>query len=210
MAVFVILGLATTGANTLAIDLDVSEWIQSFDGRTARFLGWIGDELGETRTALVCLAIGFIAAALMRSLRDALFLGIAAILRVLASVFLKGLYSSPRPTADQVEQARVFENLGYPSGHATTAALLMGTLVYFIARRTHSSSVRTSLVVLWLVGVSATAFARAWHGAHWFTDTVGGTIVGLIIVLVAANLSATIMGLRSSGQRTARSQRQAP
>lgn len=207
---FVLLGMATTGVNTLAIDLDVSKWIQSFDGRFAQFLGWLGDGLGETRTALVGLAIGFIAAALLHSLRDALFIGIAAILRVLASVFLKDFYNSPRPTAEQVEQASVFENLGYPSGHATTASLVMGTLAYFIARRTHRPNIRIGLIALWLAGVSATAYARMWHGAHWFTDTVGGTIVGLVIVLVAANLSATIMDRRSSDPRTSPPRTPAP
>lgn len=202
---FVILGLTTKGANTLTIDLDLSAWIQAFDDPGAELFAWTGDKLGETRTAIDCLAIGFIAAALLRSLRDAFFLSIAAILRVLASVFLKGLYNSPRPTIDQVEQARVFENLGYPSGHATTASLLMGTLAYFIARRTDNPSVRIGLVALWCVGVSSTAFARVWYGAHWFTDTIGGAIVGLVIVLVAANVSANTMESRASGQRTRRS-----
>lgn len=205
---FVILGLTTIGPNTLAIDLNLATRIQSFDGRFAQFLGWIGDELGETRTASACLAIGSIAAALLHDLRDALFLSIAAILRVLASVFLKGLYDSPRPTVDQVEQARVFENLGYPSGHATTASLLMGTLAYFIARRTNHSSIRVGLVALWCVGVSSTAFARVWYGAHWFTDTIGGAIVGLVIVLVAANLSSLAMGPRANGWRRRRSRSQ--
>jgi len=197
---FAILGVVAAGANTLAFDLSITEWIQARDDRTARFLGWIGDHLGGTRTGLSFLAVGFVAAALLRSMRDALFLGIAAVLRLLATS-LKGLFDSPRPTIDQVEQVRAFESTGFPSGHATTTALLLGALAFMVARRIDHEGARWGLVALWAIGTSATAFARIWHGAHWFTDTIGGAMVGLVIVFVAANLSAVIMEWRASGQR---------
>lgn len=207
--VFAILGVVAAGTNTLAIDLEVTERLQTFDGRTARFLGWLGDHLGGTKTVLSFLAIVLGAAALLRSMRDAVFLGIAAILRLLAT-YLKGVFDSPRPTIDQIDLTRAYESTGFPSGHATTAALLMGTLAFMAARRTDRSWVRWGLVALWVTGIATTAFARIWHGAHWFTDTIGGAIVGLIIVLVAANVSAITMDWRSSGPRTARSQTPAP
>lgn len=206
---FVALALVTAGSNTLAIDLTISERVQTLDNPVARSLGWIGDHLGSTTAGLVCLAAGFVAAALLRSPRDAWFLGVAAVLRLLAT-FLKEVSDSPRPTGNQVEQLRLYESTGFPSGHATTATLLMGTLVFMVARRTDRPPIWLALVTVGASGAIVTGFARIWHGAHWLTDTIGGTIAGLIIVLVAANISAAITGLRSSGQRTARPQRQAP
>lgn len=197
---FVGLGLVTAGANTLAFDLDVTRSIQNLDGSAAQFLGWLGDHLGGTRTGMTCLAIGLLAAALFRSRRDALFLILAAGLRLLATL-LKAIFDSPRPTQDQADLARTYESTGFPSGHVTTAALLWGTLAYFVMRRTDRAWVAWALAGLWLTGTGVTAFARIWHGAHWFTDTVGGAIVGLVIVLIAANVSAIAMEWRSSGQR---------
>lgn len=205
---FVALALVTSGSNTLAIDLTISERVQTLDNPVARSLGWIGDYLGSTTAGLACLAAGFIAAAFLRSPRDAWFLGVAAVFRLLAT-FLKEVSDSPRPTGDQVDQLRLYESTGFPSGHATTATLLMGTLVFMVARRTDRPGIWTALGAAWMTGALVTGFARIWHGAHWFTDTIGGTIVGLLIVLVAANLSATIMQAPSSVRRTPRSQRQA-
>jgi len=205
---FIAIAIPTAGSNTLTLDLTVSERIQTLDSAFARFLGWLGDHLGSTIAGLACLTLGFVAAALLRSARDAWFLGIAAVLR-LAATFLKPVSDSPRPSADQVHQLQVFESTGFPSGHATTATLLMGTLAFMVARRTERRAYRIALGVIWAIGASVTGLARIWHGAHWFTDTIGGTIVGLLIVLVAANLSATIMQARSSVRRTPRSQTQA-
>lgn len=206
---FVVLAIVTTGSNTLRIDLTVSRRVQTFDGPAAELLGWFGDYLGETTVALSLATIGLIAAILLRSVRDAWFLGIAAILR-LAATFLKGVFDSPRPTIDQVDQARVFESTGFPSGHATTASLLMGTVAFLVARRTNEPAIRAGMLALWATGVAITGFARIWHGAHWFTDTVGGAIVGLVIVLVAANLSSAIVRRRATGQPQSRPQTPTP
>ncbi len=183
--------------------------MQSFDGPVAQSLGWLGDYLGTTSIALTFLAFGLVGSILFRSPRDAWFLGIAAILRLMAMV-LKGIFDSPRPTIDQVDQARVFESTGFPSGHATTASLLMGTLVFLVARRTDRTPIRAAMLALWVSGVAITAFARIWHGAHWITDTVGGAIVGLVIVLVAANLSAVIVRRQTSDQPQSRPRNPAP
>lgn len=192
------LALWTAGPNTLALDLEVSESVQAFDQAWARFLGWMGDHLGGTKTGLSCVAIGFVAAIMLRSERDVWFLVIAAILRLLTS-FLKQIFDSPRPTLAQVEQSSLFESTGFPSGHTTTATLVMGTLAFMVARQTDRHWVRVLFLALWVLGAAATGFARIWHGAHWLTDTVGGATVGLVIVLLAANLSATITAARSSG-----------
>ncbi len=206
---FIALALVTAGANTLALDLSISELMQSFDYQLARIAAWIGDHLGGTTTGLTCLAIGFVTAALMRNARDAWFLGIAAILRLLAT-FLKALSESPRPSAEQVDPLRIYESTGFPSGHATTATLLMGTLAFMVGRRTDRRATWIALGAMWAIGAFITGFARIWHGAHWFTDTVGGMIVGVVIMLVAANLSATIMQARSIGWRTPRPQTPEP
>jgi len=198
---FIGLAVVTAGSNTLSIDLTVSDWVQSHDAQPAPFFGWIGDHLGGTKTGIGCLAAGFVVAIVLRSARIAWYLGIAAVLRLLAT-FLKEISDSPRPTVEQVEQLRNFESTGFPSGHATTATLVMGTLAYMVASQTDRAAARVLLLLVWALGVGVTGFARIWHGAHWLTDTIGGTLVGLIIVLVAANLSAAIMEWRSSGLRT--------
>lgn len=49
-----------------------------------------------------------------------------------------------------------------------------------------------------MICVTLTGYARVWVGAHWLTDTIGGTMIGATIVLVSANLSALIAPRRAA------------
>ena len=103
-----------------------------------------------------------------------------------------------------------FEALGYPSGHVTTAAVTLGSIVWLIPRLLPAFDMRVPLIAVWAVGVAAAAWARIWYGAHWFTDTVGGALVGTVIVLVAANLSAIVTARRAHGTQPAPTRTPAP
>jgi undecaprenyl-diphosphatase len=126
---------------------------------------------------------------LKRNLRITAFLVLAAIGRVLA-MFLKERLDSPRPSAAQVILGEHFDGFGFPSGHATTAAVVMGTLAFLTATFVHPPRWRWVMFGVAIIGVAITCFARIHAGAHWFTDTIGGALIGTTIVLVAANLSA--------------------
>jgi len=188
---FALLGYVAKGPNTLQIDLSVSEWAQSFDGSVAASLAWIGDMLGERAVALGMLAVAWIGLALLGRRRDLWFVGLVAIGRVLGMP-LKEWFNSPRPTGAQVELARSFDNMGFPSGHATTSAVLLGSAAFLLARHMPGRPGRLLLLATWILGMSLTAYARIWYGAHWLTDTLGGAAAGAIVILLAANLSATI------------------
>lgn len=194
-AVFLILAAFASGTGTLTIDQRASDWVQGL-GDWSTTVANIGNVLGETPYALGLLVIALVGSVVLRNPRVTWFLVIAAIGRVLA-MFLKELFDSPRPTETQVTLAEQFENYGFPSGHATTSAVLMGTLAFLAAWYLHTSGTRWLLVAIATLGVAITAFARIDVGAHWFTDTLGGALVGTIIVLVAANGSAVTVNRRA-------------
>jgi undecaprenyl-diphosphatase len=198
---FLAISYAAGGPNTLRIDASVSDWVQGFDGRFAEGLAELGDVLGERVLAIGFLAVAWVSLTILRQRRDLWFVVIATVGRLVAMVF-KGILDSPRPGVDQVEKSQVYDGLGFPSGHATTSALLWGAVAYVLARRFPESRVRIALLEIWILAMVLTAYARIWHGAHWFTDTLGGSIAGVTIVLVAANLSALITREEPTGQQT--------
>ena len=120
-------------------------------------------------------------------------MALAACLRLLAT-FLKERNHSTRPTvADGVEIRGTFEGLGFPSGHAITSAVVLGTVWFLVTRATDRARYRVAAVAAWIAGMVLTDFARIWVGAHWFTDVLGGSIIGITIVLSAANISAMLV-----------------
>ncbi|WP_327141579.1 phosphatase PAP2 family protein [Nocardia sp. NBC_01327] len=74
----------------------------------------------------------------------------------------------------------------YPSGHATATTALAGVtlLVYLGSRpgRVRAWGAAVSAAVL-VVAMCAT---RLYLGVHWFTDVVGGVLLGTTVVLCAA------------------------
>lgn len=184
---FVLLSLAARGSNTLAIDLRVSEFVQRFDGATGRLLADIGNVLGESTFGLTLLAIAWVGFAILRRRRELWFALFLVLGRVLATQ-LKDLFDSPRPLPGEVAVIGSYDHWGFPSGHVTTATISLGAVAWTAARMLPRVDHRL-IAACWAVGIGIAAWARIWYGAHWFTDTVGGMLVGLVVVSLGSNLS---------------------
>lgn len=187
----IILSIAGRGPNTLSIDRWTSKTVQRLDGQPWELFALIGNALGESTYGVPVAVILLLVAVAWRNVRDVAFLCVLLILRI-ASTRLKETFDSPRPTRDVVEVLETFDGFGFPSGHATTSTVALGGLAFIIARHIEATRVRWGLAVLWLLGMSITGYARIWVGAHWLTDVVGGSLYGIGIVLIAANISAMV------------------
>jgi len=185
----IVLAGVARGSGTLWIDARATGFVQGLDGRGFSIVADIGNTLGESRYAGILLAILIALTIITKRWRDLTFLVVLLALRSAGTV-LKGLIDSPRPTSDVAEAVRAFDGFGFPSGHSLTSAVAVGGIVFLALRCKNSPAVRLTLAVAWLLCVTLTAFARIWVGAHWLTDTVGGTVIGVAIVLLSANLSA--------------------
>jgi undecaprenyl-diphosphatase len=101
----------------------------------------------------------------------------------LVSGVVKLMYGRVRPAGAALFNERTYS---FPSGHATTAAAVMVTLCYVLAREGIISWPKAILiggVVPLLVGLS-----RLYLDVHWTTDVVGGWTVGLFVAAMSAAL----------------------
>lgn len=78
------------------------------------------------------------------------------------------------PSADRLVAVT---NESLPSGHATMATVVIGSLVAlaWAGRTTATRAALVALAALWIGAVGAT---RIYLGVHWFTDVVAGWLVG--------------------------------
>ncbi|MBU0825883.1 MAG: phosphatase PAP2 family protein [Alphaproteobacteria bacterium] len=111
--------------------------------------------------------------------RCAVALGGASLLANLASSLLKRGFGHPRP--DVIEHLDHQTSFAYPSGHATSAAVVYLLLAWLAPRRWRAAAcaLAASIIIL-------NAFSRIMLGVHWASDIVGGTLLGTAFALAAA------------------------
>ncbi len=74
----------------------------------------------------------------------------------------------------------------FPSGHAAVSTVFFGGLAAVVLHLSRRPVVRIVAVVLAAIATVTVAGTRVYLGAHWTTDVVGGILLGLFWVVVAA------------------------
>ncbi len=114
------------------------------------------------------------------------FIGWFAILVValsgLTSILLKFLVNRSRPSS---EIALYSENLAsFPSAHAALILSFWGFLTYVIWRTRHHLSTKIFFSLISLIIIGLIGFSRLYLGVHFFSDIIGGYLVGLLWLLL--------------------------
>jgi membrane protein DedA with SNARE-associated domain/membrane-associated phospholipid phosphatase len=167
-------------------------------------VGWLtGSMKGATwlgSNALVIPVAVTVAAAFVvrrRSYRPLVQLAAAVVSSILLYDVVKAVVHRPRPPI----AVRLVHVSGYsfPSGHATVAMAVWGTVVLILAS---GRSLRRKL----LLGAAAggisllVSVSRLYLGVHWFTDVVGGLALGATILSCIA-AGSLVLGRAGGGPR---------
>lgn len=158
-----------------ATALDHPEWTS-----TLRFLSdWVWDP------TTLRLAVAVLTAWLLyrKAWRLAAWSAVTAVAGGVIGLLVKTVVERARPSLeDPVAQAPGFS---FPSGHAMTAttsfAIFLLVLLPMVPRAWH--------VACWCVAglsVVGVGFTRVALGVHWFSDVVGGWLLGLAVVALTA------------------------
>lgn len=99
----------------------------------------------------------------------------------------KDFFNRPRPNG--CLEMKFYECFSFPSGHATLSFYFYSLLVYLLWRFAILQRKSLKLVSLsWFFLLSAIAFSRLYLGAHYFSDIVGGFLLGGVWLLTAVVL----------------------
>ncbi|WP_055549462.1 phosphatase PAP2 family protein [Streptomyces kanamyceticus] len=183
----------------LTLDGDIARtthrWAVSDPDTTQTFrvlTDWVWDPW--TMRALCAVACGWLA------LRGAwwLALWLAGTCAVGSAVqqSLKAAVDRPRPVwPDPVDSANY---AAFPSGHAMTAAVVCGLLLWLLRRYDVRPAVWRAALVLAVVSVVGVGLTRIWLGVHWPSDVLGGWLLGAVTVALAVATYAYWPGRRGA------------
>ncbi|ARF60303.1 MULTISPECIES: phosphatase PAP2 family protein [Streptomyces] len=114
----------------------------------------------------------------------ALWVAATSLLASLLQQGLKAAVGRERPEwPDPVDSAQY---AAYPSGHAMTAVVSCGLLVWLLGLHGGGPGLRWAALAVALVSAVGVAATRVYLGVHWLTDVVGGTLLGVAVVACCA------------------------
>jgi len=171
-----------------AIDLKISTAVQSTQSpgldSAMKFISWFG-------TFPVPMFIGLLVATtfyLFTLRREAIFVLLTFTSRAISTV-LKIMVDRPRPTVNLVRIVEVAKQQSFPSGHTLFYTIFFGFLLVLMWNlKQINAIVRITVTVISASLILTIPFSRIYLGAHWFTDVLGGFILGLICLYVISIL----------------------
>jgi len=194
--------LVCTALSAVLAALVVAGWdpLLSFDARVATELhrsalaepGWtrlnrlLSDWVWDTWTMRALLAVAFLWLLLRGESRLAVWVAGTALVGTLLQQGLKALLDRDRPRWEHPVDSAEFAAL--PSGHAMTAALTCGLLLWLAHLRAARRAVRRAVLWAGAVSVAGVGFTRVYLGVHWPTDVVTGWLLGAAVAAAAAAL----------------------
>lgn len=90
----------------------------------------------------------------------------------------------PRPDPGLVHVLRNLDGLkeSFPAGHVMANVAIMGFLIYLLYTFAKPSWLRTLAIAFLSSQIILIGLSRIYEGEHWFTDVVGGYLLGLLLL----------------------------
>lgn len=176
----------------MSLDKDIAttthRWAVDESGLTHAFrilTDWVWD---PWTMRLLCAVVALWLMWRHRAWWTALWLGATCLLGTLLQQGLKAGVDRPRPVwRDPVDSAHY---AAYPSGHAMTATVVCGLLLWLLHHHGADRRVFRTVLAVSLVSVVGVGVTRVWLGVHWTSDVVGGWLLGVLVVAVAVFVHA--------------------
>ena len=160
----------------VAFSKEIQEDQNPFLDSLMKLISWFGYNPGSVITVLAGALIFF----LFKYSREALFILITAASGLVSSV-IKILVNRPRPSEPIVRIVQKVNQQSFPSGHVLFYIIYFGFLcVLMYHLTTIPKAVRIIVAGISIFLIVTIPFSRIYLGAHWFTDVLGGFLLGIL------------------------------
>ncbi|MBI2022486.1 phosphatase PAP2 family protein [Candidatus Daviesbacteria bacterium] len=137
--------------------------------------------VGDIKPASLILVILVVLFGLFRLWREGIILFLSVFGAAVLTTVLKELVARSRPDPNLILQIGHIENgYSFPSGHVLTSMGLYGFLLFLTFTKLKKGNLRTILISVLMLFLILMGLSRIYLGAHWFSDTLGSYLLGMI------------------------------
>lgn len=177
---FTLLSIVIALHPLLHLDIDISLFLQSYHAdwldKVMLAISFFGELPYSLLSVMVVAAIFY----QQKFKREALYIS-TVLFSGLIILGIKNIINRPRPTSFYVRLVEVNRFQSFPSGHVLSYILFFGFLIIIMnTAKGISPTTRKVVTTVSTFLMITIAPSRIYLGAHWFTDTVGGLLLGLI------------------------------
>jgi undecaprenyl-diphosphatase len=171
-----------------SFDLFITKKIQTFNpvwmNGLMQSISWIG-YLPQS-AVIILLIVGIMY--FLKLKIESIMLLLLSFSAILWTDVVKIIIARPRPSEGLVAVSRKLTDMSFPSGHVLFYTAFFGFIWYIVFIKFPHSLIRNVLLVILALLIIGIAPSRIFLGNHWFSDTVGGYILGSICLLVAIHV----------------------
>ena len=177
---FILLGVYVSYHPVPTLDLDLSLFVQKYHSDSLDKIMLAISFFGELPYSLLMVLIVAGIFYLYKFKREAYYIT-SILLSGLVILGVKSIIDRPRPTEFYVRLVEINRFQSFPSGHVLSYILFFGFMIVLM-RNLNTIPLITRRIITYISAfyMITVAFSRIYLGAHWFTDTLGGIILGLI------------------------------
>jgi len=166
------------------IDLDISREIQEHHNVTLDHFMAIISLFGTMPYSAITVGVTALLFFIVRLRKEAFFILLTA-LSGLVSSLIKLLINRPRPAKDLVRIIEITREQSFPSGHTLFYTVFFGFLIIIMGNlKFLNRYFRIGIICLSSAMILLIPFSRIYVGAHWFTDVLGGALLGVLCLSV--------------------------
>lgn len=137
---------------------------------------------GGYALAVICILLFFF----IKNKKIPLSITINLVTVFITSQLFKAIFRRPRPNGILLGSATGYS---YPSGHTMVSFAFYIYILYLLCKKINNKLVRLLLIIFTTLLLTLIAFSRIYLGVHYFSDIMGGLLLGTSYIFIFININ---------------------